>query len=228
MKISKIIFISYFSVIGLSLLSLLIVSFAFNDGKYSSWNKNNIETKTQDLEHFEHVFIGKGCKVLIQNTQKPELSYSHLKALKLIESVFKIKNDTLFVISTKGNFQHNAVTFSSSNILSITTENCYIILDNMTQEALRIDASGTVIDIRDDTKIKKYELTLKQSSDFRCWNDFKGDELSIDMQNSKLYINTEHKLSKIKGQISNHSEIHLPASKNYQLDVDENSKLQIY
>lgn len=228
MKISKIIFISYFSVIVLFLLSLMIMGFAFNDAKYSRRNKITIETKTLELPHFQHVSIGENCRVSIQNAQESKLSYLNQKNAAVIEPIFKIENDTLFLISTKNNMQYNGVTLSSSYIQSITGKNCNISIKNMKQEFLYISTNGTIINIKNKVEIEKYELTLKQSSDFHCWNNFKGDELTIDLQNSKLRVRSQHKLSKIKGLATNHSYLELPAAKSYQLNVDENSQLRIY
>lgn len=204
------------------------MGFAFNGKKYESKHSSNIETRIVELSNFKHISISENCKVSIQNATERKLSYSNRKDSSLIEPIFKIENDTLFIISTKTNVRYNRVTLSGLNITSITGKNGNIRIDNMEQDALRVVASKCNIDIQAKAKIKKYDLLLKQSSDFSCWNNSHSDEIKMNVQNSKLRMRAKHKLTSIKGVVTNNSYIELPAAKSYLLDVDENSQLRIY
>lgn len=206
-------------------MSLMILGFAFKDTKGS---RDNVETKTIELSNFQHVSIEKGCSLSVQNSEESKFSYISSKDSILIKPLFKIENDTLFLSSTKNNMKYNGVVLYLPNIQSITGENCRISLREMDQEFLHINTKGTKVDIHQTTNIKKYELNLKQSSNLYCWNNFKGEELLLNIENSKLNLRGQHKLSKIKGQATNHSNIQLPHSKSYQLEFDESSNLRIY
>lgn len=225
MKISKIIFISYFSVIGIFLLGFLIVGFAFNSKEI---NKKNVETKTQTLAQFKHVSIGEGCRVSIQNYQESKLTYISSKDSVLIKPVYEIKNDTLFINSTKNNMRYSGVVLYSNNITSITGKSCDVNLREMNQEALDINTYNTRIDIDSKTRIKRYNISLKQSSKLNCWNNFKGEELLFDAEKSTLNLRSQHRFNKIKGKATNYSKLQLPEAKSYELDMDDNSTLKIY
>jgi hypothetical protein len=90
MKTSKIIFITFFGVIGLFLLSLLIQVPQEKRGM-------KIETETEALPKFSHLEITKGANLIVSYGSSDSIKLAHNKGVIVTKPVYWTKGDTLIV-----------------------------------------------------------------------------------------------------------------------------------
>jgi len=94
MKTSKIIFITFFGVIGLFLLSLIIQTDPKNRG-----NRELQEMKREafTLPSISHLIVHEGCNVRLTSGQADSIKIGYHKDLVLDHPVFSVSGDTLII-----------------------------------------------------------------------------------------------------------------------------------
>jgi len=227
MKISRIIFTSFFSLIGVFLLSLMFFGFIHKDKKNFNENGDKYETKKIELESFSHVYAEAGCKLNIYSAEKPSFSYLVEKEKENNKPVYEIKNDTLFIIST-GTSNHGVLKLMTHNLKTIKANKSKLHLASIKLDTLSVSLMKTDLRfINKEVSILYLDLQLSDQSDVKAWN-FNGNEVKMDIENSRCQMSSNSKLRKISGKIGGNSDVRLPKTGRLDLDIDESSSVTMH
>ncbi len=220
MKISRILFISYFSLFGLVLLSFLVFGFAYKDKESNYCNSvENIEQRIIELNEFKYIVQSEGTHVIVKSDSLSRLVYSEFNNRPELKPSFKISHDTLYVYKSSNNLS-NGITIISDDLNFIKGENCRVELFGINQTDFKIIANKTNVNFHGNTHIKNLELTLHNNSEFSGWQ-YSIQSLKLDVDNSKFWVNHNIVLNSIQGKVSNCSNFQVPKSHNYNLKIDE-------
>lgn len=226
MKTSKIIFISFFSVMGLLLISLLIMGFAFKNKKYGDYNAENIKIESVTLDAFKHIHANENCRITVKSGTSNELKYTSFLNKAIIKPDFRIVRDTLFVETTKTNLNNN-IELVVQHLETITGNNCNYSLREFSQSRLSVDIKKSNISFYDSSSVVNLKMFLYEQS--KCTGrEFKVDSLMLQSKNSKFEARLQNKLGLIEGIITDKSDVRLPAALKYTLEVDQSSTIKIY
>jgi len=227
MKISRIIFTSFFSLIGIFLLSLMFLGFIYKDKKNFSQNGSKYKTEKIELEAFSHISAKSGCKLNIYSAEKPSFSYHVEKEKENKKPVYEIKNDTLFIIST-GTTKHGVLKLMTHNLKTIKANKSKLYLASIKLDTLSVSLVKTDLSFgNDETSILYFNLQLKDQSDVKVWA-FNGSEVKMDIENSHCYMKHNSHLKKISGKIGKNSKVTLPKTSHIDLDIDQSSSVKMY
>jgi len=226
MKTSRIIFISFFSFLGLILLSLMVMGFMYKDKDIRKFKEKDIKTVNITLDSFSHIVVSDNCRVNLSSNTSYSVSYSLLKGT-VNKPVYNINNDTLFIKSTKTNFT-SSINVKANNIISVSGVNCKITLDKFKQEALSFDVKKTEIRFYKNVNIQNLDITLSESSWLNGWSSFKAQNLKLNTSNSKFQGSINGKLKSFDANITKNSEVRLLKALHYNLNVDSSSSVKLY
>lgn len=234
MKTSRIIFISFFSFIGLLLLSFLIVGFAYNDAGIKH-RKNRAEEfkkgeKTIKIEkQFKHILILDKASITVKYGEEQSLKYYVFNTKdSLIAPKLDVKNDTLF-LSAKSRIRITLTLKDLNKLKSIDGINSTVFLSGIEMSTLTLNFKGGKINLTDNTKIKNISITLSEKSGFDVHHNAVVDTLNLDIHNSKInFYNRNSNISLLKGTIDNNSNVRIPKAFHINLEVDKSSKLNMW
>jgi hypothetical protein len=228
MKISKIIFTIYFSIIGFILLSLMVMGFVHKDKKNIMEEKFLANSTINIDKPFRHLWVDQGLKLAIKQGDTPEISFYAQKDTDVQPIISEVRNDTLFLALSKnsGELIDWAQITVNGNI-SITGKGCSLNLTSMKQGILDIDLINSQMYIHDKIDVRKFNFKLCSSSEI---NGSLPDqcEINLDMKNSNFMIYSSSTLKLAEGSVTDSSEVSLPAVMQLRLDVDQTSKLRMY
>ena len=229
MKINKIIFLSHWAIIVLFLLSLTIVGFTFkNKEDYSRRiGESSLEKKSIALNTFQHIYIESGCRVNISGSSESKLLYSNIKTKKEVKPLYEVRNDTLFISSSKTNLGE-WIDIHTNNLQSITSIGSQINIYNLNDDELTINGDHARFNISNNSSISFANIILKNNSDLQGWN-YKGNALKLDIKASKVQFSSEnHKLDRIDGSVSSNSTVRLPKTRIIDVESDNSSEIKMY
>ena len=225
MKISRIIFTSFFSLIGIFLLSLMILGFIYKDEKRTRDNEKHNAINHLELKDFSHISTAPGCKLNIYSAEKPGLSYYADEDNP--KPVYEIKNDTLFIISTEAS-KHEAVKLNTRNLKTIEANNSTLYLSGLNLDTLSISLKKTNLRFGNKhASIQYLNLQVKDHSDVSIWNFYDG-EIKMDIENSHCSMYSNSKVKKVSGKIGKNSKVTLPITRRLDLDIDPSSSVKKY
>ncbi len=226
MKTSKIIFISFFSFIGLFLLSVMILGIAFNGtASKKEQKKKQIISKSIKLDNtFRHINLAGEGNIWINKGDEQSLNYveNSLDSIPFVPE-YDVRNDTLYVKST---YNRN-VTIVVRNLNTVSGYSSHLHLSYIDLPSLKLSFENGNVRIEHNAKISNLYVSLSNNSNFRC-NDFDIDTLKMNLNNSKFYFYGKKKLVSLEGTISNNSDVRLPKALHINLDVDSSSKIRMY
>lgn len=125
MKISRIIFISFFTVVALFLLSLLKQSDKQRD------YKANLTEKKVDLPAFSHVEVSEGCNISIKSAANNALNIiAYKKDHKFENTHFEMNGDTLILKAIPGDCNY-FFEVSGNNLKSLNISNARVDLGKL-------------------------------------------------------------------------------------------------
>jgi len=213
MKTSKIIFISFFGIIGLFLLSLLIQVPQEKRGM-------KIETETEALPKFSHLEITKGANIIVSYGSSDSIKLAHNKGVIVTKPVYWTKGDTLIVdpIPNQENF---FLELTCSGLKSISLTESHMDIKQISLDNLRIEGTKAEIGFYDVT-IDSLSMSLSSESRFWCSNSkVKKVNLIADKSNADFSIDP---IAELKAELHESSE--LSAGKVLQSNVtsDETSR----
>ena len=221
MKISRIIFISYFSLIGLFLIGFTIMGFAYNDKSSDEFKRDHYEEVSGDLQSYHHIYVDKDCKVNINSSDRSYFSYAVKKEENQGKPFFEIRNDTLFVQHTK-----RFITIYSDQLNSVCGQECNVTFGKVNLSSLFVRIRKGRVRFLKDVTISELSLSLIESR--LGAGDLKTKLLNLEVDNSEVNVHCNRKFEEVKGTIRNNSTIRINAAKSIQLDLDESSHLQIH
>ncbi len=229
MKTSKIIFTSYFSLVGLILISIMISGFAFNHKNRNRHGKYEFINKSIPLENFKHIKINANCLVIIQHDSVSTINYTFRKN-KETNSVknpnppkYNISGDTLILQSYESN---NHINLHTKKSISITGNDCRITLKKLNQNNLSLTGTKCDLTFEDSFNVKTLKVSLDDSK-MHYWN-FKVQNLDLTLNQSRFYGNSRGTIKSFTAKISNNSDARLPKALDYNIKTDESSKVQLY
>ena len=158
MKTSNIILISFFSVIGIFLLSLMIQA----EPKKVDYNRpmGQMKTETHTLPKFSHLKVGRGCYLLYTQANGDSIHYSYPQETKFEKPVFEVRGDTLFVRNS-GQKNLSAINVYASSVNSIRVDSSHFEITAANTPALHISAKTSTVKFQGNTIIDTAYLKLK-------------------------------------------------------------------
>lgn len=189
MKISNIIFISFFSVISLFMLSLTIQTRDTRDRVYSG-----LKHESYALPAFSHLIVKEGCNVRLDNGPADSLQVDYLRGLKLEQPVYSVSGDTLIIEASPAG-QAVFTSLSCSNLKSLRITCAELNASGLNCSRLKIDQLSSRITI--DSSSSLDTLTL-HSIDSHCradLNRMKSVQVSLKKSTAEFWGGTIEELS---------------------------------
>jgi len=214
MKTSKIIFISFFGVIGLFLLSLLI---QVPKGKHDV----NFETETVALPQFSHLVVTKGANLQVTFGASDSIKLSHNKGIIITKPVYWTKGDTLIVdpIPNQENF---FLELTCRTLKSISLTESRIDLRQIGLGNLQIEGTNAEISFNDNVIIDSLCLNLSSGSQFWCNSStLKTVNLIADKSNADFSID---QITELKAELRDSSELSTWKVLRSDIKTDESSR----
>jgi len=206
MKTSKIIIISFFSFVGLFLLSFMILGFAFNSIaiKEIREKRNNFEKRAKIFmieKPFKHIFVkNEGSIIILEGEKLLIKSNSYNSKDSLIVPTYEILNDTLF-ISLRKEINTTLELNNLENLITISGTNTSVNLFSLNISSLKLNFTSGNISIDKGVNISKLDVNL--------------------------YDNSEFSATQILNVDTNNSNVRLPKALHIDLDIDKISKVSM-
>lgn len=227
MKTSKIIFTSYFSLVALILISLLVMSFMHNDEETSRQHSKSRKSSTIQTDNFNTISVGKNCNIsLRQVEQNNRITYTNDTLKNSIVPVFHVTNDTLYITSTKTNFS-NWIDINTTEIKALECNSATITIHKFKQDSISILASNAKVRFSNNTNFKTVDLKMSNASTFDGWS-YNGSVLKMNIKRSQVNLSSKKKLDLVKGTIASNSKVQLPKVKSIKLEIDDSSEAVMY
>jgi len=218
MKTSKIIFISFFSVIGLFLLSLMIQTDPKNRGDRES---REMKQEAFALPSISHLIVNEGCNVRLTGGQTDSIKIGYGKDLVLDHPVFTISGDTLII----DKFPNNKGFYTEvicTDLKSVQISNAYLNIEEKSFSELNIEGVNSTIDINNNTSIQLASIHLTTNSRLWCNNStLKTVQLITDKSNAEFNIN---QIAELKAELRDSSELSTWKVLHSDVKTDETSR----
>ncbi|HNW51893.1 MAG TPA: hypothetical protein PKH79_12480 [Prolixibacteraceae bacterium] len=204
MKTSKIILITFFGLIALFLLSLMIQS---NPEKRKSRQLQEMKEEEIALPPISHLVVEKGCNIEIRKGVSDSLSISYEHSTKIEGPLYFIKGDTLHFNALK---EEKNIYFqlSCQNIESISLTDARADFRNIDIQNLLIEAQNSSIDIDEDVSLLSATIRLQNNSNL--WsNSDKMRKVKINLDHSKAELSGSQ-LEELNAELRDSSELTAP------------------
>lgn len=220
MKTSKILFISFFSLLGLVLLSIpIIVSSTIKEQEHARSLFNKVE---KELPVFNHLIVANNSCFSISNSESGEntLIYSFPKDSTIDEINFQLNGDTL-TLPYQNTKDKQSIKIRCGKVKSIT---CKVSLSiKMAQDTLNISSESGQILMRSES-IKQLNIKGTGGS-IRTPKPFIIEELNADLYNTRLKFNNI-KINQLNASMAYHSELIISRANEIIISKDSESKFQ--
>ena len=213
MKISRVIFISFFSVISLFMLSLTIQTKNPSDHAYRELNHESYA-----LPAFSHLVIKEGCNVRLDEGPSDSLQVDYPRELKLEHPVYSVNGDTLIIeASPRGEAFFTSLSCNNLKSLRITSAelnvsglNCSRLKIDQISSRIYIDSSSSLDTLtlhsidshyRTDLKRMKSAQVLLEKSSAEFWSGT-IEEMSAEIRDTSTLNLSKVLLSNVKSDES--------------------------
>jgi len=197
MKTSKIIFISFFGVIGLFLLSFLIQVPSEKRGL-------QFESETEALPPFSHLVVTKGAYLIVSYGSSDSIRLSHNKGTIVTKPVYWTKGDTL-IVDPIPNQEHFSLNLTCSGLKSITLAESRVELSQITLRNLQLEGKNAEINFSNDVIIDSLWLNLSSGSNFWC-NSSKLNTVNLQADKSNVDFSIDQ-ITELKAELRDSSEL---------------------
>jgi len=212
MKTSKIIFITFFSILTLFLLSMMI---------QTNKNKTQFIHTTVTLPPFHHLVLNDVRNIDVRQSITDSILVFHNSSTKAIMPDYGVKDDTLIVTWPHHQSEmYQAIT--CSKLRSITLKNSKLTLYGLNTDSLNILARSGDITMNQGGAVNYFSINLQ--SDSRLWCNL--DQISwvkLDMSHSEARFRTD-KIGHLQAEIRNSSEINVQKVLRTEVTSDESSR----
>jgi len=212
MKTSKIIFISFFGLLGLFLLSLLIQV------------PHDIPAQTEvhetSLTGIRNVFISNRYGVRLEQGDRDKVFFYYVEGQKPEVLPFRISNDTL-IIDSLGQNQIGELFLNLSSFQKIDLANSEISLNNYKKSFMTIDGIKSRVHFNECT-IDSLYLHLKADSEL--WTDnqaFAFLSVILDRSRGEFYSD---RIRELQAVLRDNAELSVYKVNKSQVDSDESSR----
>jgi hypothetical protein len=217
MKTSNKILISFLSLIGLFMLSLMI---QISPDKEGTINKDSVHEAIA-LPGFTHLIINDSCNILISSGPTDSINLYYNKNIQLKEPIFTVKGDTLIIHSFPGKENSNTNIVCHS-LKSVNISNAKLNISKLTLPSLNIQGTNSTICLYDSVTIHSATFRLKKGS--QIWCDYVDIyELQIDLERSKANFNVKV-INELKANLTDFSELSVTKVLHSDVKNDESSK----
>lgn len=215
MKTSKIIFISFFGVIGLFLLSLLI---QVDPKKYEN---DHIKNETLVLPAFNHLVVEKGSNLTLIQDLADSIKLTYEKGVIISKPVYSMKGDTL-VVSPVESKDYCFIELRFRNLKSIQATNCSLVLNKILAESLFVEATNVELNFHDAVTLDSLKIKLLTGSNFWCNSStLKTVNLFADQSNADFSID---QIAELKAELRDSSELSTWKVLRSDVQTDETSR----
>ena len=228
MKISRILFIAYFSVIGLFLISFTVMGFVHKDKTMEDvMNVVNVmnhehETIEGELPPFSCIQVAKGSEVVIKQGEKNSFSYYKKASETVAKPEWEVINDTLYI-------RHTAPTMAvyATRLIAITGESCQLTIEPITLDKLALHLDQSELSIRNEVNISNLEITMVANSQMNAWG-LSTQRMKLDVDHSIFRGDSKRRIKVVSGSIRNNSKVQLSPAQSIKLEVDDSSELKMH
>ncbi|MDA3852848.1 MAG: hypothetical protein PF444_01190 [Bacteroidales bacterium] len=217
MKVSKILFITFFSLIG---IVLLIIPIIISNSIQETENKRSIyKSVEKELPHFNHLKVANNScfQITDSKTDKNVLIYSFPEDSIIDEINFELAGDTL-ILPYQDTRAGQSIKVRCGKTISIT---CKVALSiEKAQDTLSINSESGEIIIRG----KSYkQLNIKGTGgSFRTPKPFAVEHLNAKLDSTRLkFYNV--KVNQLDAQLSHNSELTIEKAKEISISKDISS-----
>jgi hypothetical protein len=217
MKTSKIIFISFFSIIGLFLLSFLIQVKPNKQQRPIS----ELESKTVSLSSFSHLVITDGVNLDIEGGESDALIV-YPTGKKLSAPNYRVSGDTLIVDS----LQEKSFVFLkliAHEIKTIKQTNGSLVIRQFNATKLSVTGSNCNFSLNNEVVIDSLDLNLSSGSYMDCQRSTSVKVVKAGFDNSKAYFYND-KLDQLDAILNNNSELTANRVLQSNVKTDETSR----
>lgn len=220
MKISKILFISFFSLLGIILLSIpLIISSTIEEQKHTSSHYNKVE---RELPSFNHLIVANNSCFSISDSESGDnkLVYSFPEDSTIDEVNYQLQGDTL-ILPYQDTKEKQSIKVKCGNLKSIT---CKVPLSiEMKQDTLNLSGESGQIIIRSEG-LKQLNI-IGTGGSFRTPKPFIIKELNADLYNTRIkFYNVT--INQLNAKLAYHSELIIEKANEIVISKDEHSKFK--
>ncbi len=215
MKTSKIIFISFFSAVGLFLLSLLIQvdPQKFENEKY--------QNETIALPSFNHLIVEKEYNLTLVQGLADSIKLTYEKGVVIAKPIYTMRGDTL-VISPEPNKDFCFYELSFKNLKSIKATSCKFELNRISAAKLRLEGTSAEINFSDAVTLDSIEMKLLAGANF--WsNNSKVNVLTLNVSKSRAEFNIDV-IKELKAELLDSSELSTWKVLRSNVQTDETSR----
>jgi len=215
MKTSKIIFISFFSIIGLFLLSLMIQK------KDPTNDRNNMKEEKFALPPFSHLIITKGSTVRLSSGMSDSIKLGYNKEWKMEHPVYFVNKDTLTIEpypEKKGYYTE----LICRDLKSITILQARLDIDSFHVDSLKLEGTCCEVDINNLAAIKSLNIHLQSKSWLWC-NSPTIDLINLNLEQSKSEFNVDQ-FVELKAELRDSSELSAGKVLHSNVKTDETSR----
>ncbi len=198
MKKSKLILISYITLLVLGMIFLTSMSFVYQE-------KLHYKKSTIQLKDFKHLYVKEKSFVELKNAGSNSPDEYSLQIAQINKIKYDISGDTLYIKSIRDSITGSFVTLYVKELFSISGVNCKIWGNNLKENRL--------------------EINLHNSS---FTGKVTADSLWINLNNSNCLFHVKQPIDFVKISMENDSYINLPAVKEIEVNsIDETCMLSI-
>ncbi len=215
MKTSKIIFISFFGVVGLFLLSLLIQV----DPK--KFENENIQNETISLPSFNHLIVEKEYNLTLIQDLADSIKLTHEKGVVIAQPIYTMRGDTL-IIKHERNEDYRFFEIHFKNLKSIKATNCHFELNRISAANLKLEGTSAEINFGDAVTLDSIEMKLLAGANF--WsNNSKMNVLMLNVSKSRAEFNIDV-IKELKAELRDSSELSTWKVLRSDVQTDETSR----
>jgi len=218
MKTSKIIFISFFSIIGLLLLSHLIQM------KPTNWYDLRDEVKTK-LPTINHLTLHDIPLVQLSIGDSSKMVYWHLKTLPTNNAFYSVNGDTLIINRPPENISENGLYLYTKELKSVTILNAGLGINKHTITNLKIEVIKGNISLNDIDSLESINIHLKENSGIWCYKD-KLKSVVMSLEDSKAELNVDV-INELKAELRDSSALTVQKVLHSDVKTDETSHFYI-
>jgi len=217
MKTSKIILISYLSLIG-----LLFLSFAITTGHrgFADWK---IEKQEEIIPDIRFIRLADGSRLNVEKGNTPAMAIEYLKDSVKRPLPYRFSGDTLIMESWEHFRYYTSFTVYTDKIERVETRGGKVFL-SLQQDSLEIvgQNKGTEIHLRKSSEIDHINALLKDHARFHITESV-INRINITTDNS--FANCDVPVKEVVLKATNQSEIYLNDVMHLQSERDETSRL---
>ena len=216
MKTSKIIFITFWSMVALFLLSFLIP--ASTVGRRGA----DRAVKAYLVPKFSHIVMAKGANLTMENSFVDTLWIRYDSRMGEVQPNFSVKGDTLFVMGQSPTEGYCNIIVSGNQVESVSVNNANLDVATVTRPYLFLQGDGGRIDFYDSANIDSLTLDLRNGSRMTVQqSNLRFLQISLEKSHAYVYNN---KIDELNASLRDTSVCEVGKVLRSHMEADESSR----